>query len=171
MGLFTGMLVPNIFKWFWWRFNGIGFVFGMASGLLVALFHDNIFGQLSDHMRAINITWVSAIGTIIGVFVGKPTDMNVLINFYEKSRPFGFWGVVRDKCDPNIVLEAKKENQRDLLLLAPACIWQITLFWMMTAFVVKKWDAFIISASVVSVLSVILYKFWYKNLKNKNSAA
>ena len=165
LGLFTGMLVPNIFKWFWWRFNGMGFVFGMASGILIALFHDNIFGDLTDHITAINITWVSAIGTIIGVFVGKPTDMEVLINFYEKSRPFGFWGLVRDKCDQQIVAVAKKENKRDLLLLAPACIWQITMFWMMTALVAKKWDAFFSSAAVVAVLSLVLYQYWYKNLK------
>ena len=165
MGLFTGMLVPNILKWFWWRFNGMGFVFGMATGLVIALVHDVVFGDCSDHMTAINITWVSAIGTIIGVFVGKPTDMDVLVNFYEKSRPFGFWGEVRKQCKPELVQEAKVENKRDLMLLGPACIWQLTLFCMMTSIVVKKWDVFIASAAVVGVLSFILYKYWYKNLK------
>ena len=165
MGLFTGMLVPNIFKWFWWRFNGMGFVFGMATGIVIALVHDRIFGELPDYLTALNIAWVSAVGTILGVFAGKPTDMAVLVNFYEKSRPFGFWGPVRKQCSPEVVSAAKQENTRDLLLLAPACVWQLTMFWMMTSLVVKKWDAFLISAAVVTVLSIILYKYWYKNLK------
>ncbi len=165
MGLFTGMLVPNILKWFWWRFNGMGFVFGMATGLIIALAHDYVFGKCSDHMKAINITWVSAVGTIIGVYVGKPTGMDVLINFYEKSRPFGFWGNVRRHCNQELVCEAVKENKRDLLLLIPACLWQLTLFCMMTSIVVKRWDVFFVSAFIVAVLSVVLYKYWYKNLK------
>ena len=165
MGLFTGMLVPNILKWFWWRFNGMGFVFGMATGLVIALVHDSIFGDCTDHITAINITWVSAIGTIVGVFVGKPTDKEVLINFYQKSRPFGFWGKIRSQCCPELVAEAVKENKRDMILLGPACLWQLTMFWMMTSIVVKRWDAFFISAAIVIFLSVILYKYWYKNLK------
>ena len=37
MGLLTGVLPPNIAKWFWWRFNGLGFALGMVSGLVGAI--------------------------------------------------------------------------------------------------------------------------------------
>ena len=37
MGLFTGMLIPNILKWFWWRFNGVGYAGGMVAGIVSAV--------------------------------------------------------------------------------------------------------------------------------------
>ena len=165
MGLFTGMLPPNILKWFWWRFNGMGYTFGMAAGILGAVAHYLIFGSTPEYTTFTFVIFISTVGTVLGVFVGKPTDMNVLINFYKKTKPFGFWEPVRQACEPELVSEAKKENKRDLLLIAPACVWQVTMFWMMTAFVAKKWYSFLGSFALVAVLSVILYKYWYKNLK------
>ena len=104
-------------------------------------------------------------GTVIGTFLGKPTDMKVLTHFYQKTQPFGFWEPVRQQCDPDFVAQVRQENRRDLLLLVPACVGQMTLYWMMTAFVVKKWDCFFASLLVVLVIGIILYKYWYKNLK------
>jgi len=177
MGLFTGTFAPNILKWFWWRFNGAGFAGGMLSGIIAAIVHGRLFEIVNNHffngsfeaepafMTFSIVIVISTIGTIIGVFLGKPTDMEVLVSFYKNIRPFGFWGPVRKFCEPELVADIHKENKRDLLLLGPTCIWQLTLFWMMTSFVVKKWSAFLISLAVVAVLSWILYKYWYKNLK------
>ena len=78
---------------------------------------------------------------------------------------FGFWGPIRKLCAPELVADIHKENKRDLVLLGPTCIWQLVLFWMMTSLVVKKWDAFFSSLAIVAVLSFVLYKYWYKNLK------
>ncbi|MBN2456174.1 MAG: hypothetical protein JXB29_06540 [Sedimentisphaerales bacterium] len=165
MGLTTGVLAPNILKWFWWRFNGMGFAFGMAFGLLSAIIQKLFLPDAPEHIMFCLVMSISTLGTIIGVFFGKPTEMEVLIEFYKRIKPFGFWGPVRQACDPTFVAEVKKENRRDLLLLGPACIWQVMLFWMMTALVVKKWGSFFASLAIVTAMSVILYKYWYKNLK------
>ena len=165
MGLFTGMLPPNILKWFWWRFNGMGYAFGMAAGVLAAVLQPLAFGGAPEYIIFSFVILISTLGTVLGVFFGKPTEMQVLINFYKTTKPFGFWGPVRQACDSGLVAEVRKENRRDLLLLVPACVWQVTLFWAMTALVVKKWDAFLASFAVVAVLSVVLYKSWYRNLK------
>ena len=166
MGLFTGILVPNILKWFWWRFNGVGYAFGMGAGIVGAIISQLMFPDAAEHQSFLIVTVIATVGTVIGVFAGKPTDMDVLVKFYKRIRPFGFWEPVRRQCDPEFITEVKKENRRDILLLFPTCIWQVTLFWMMTSLVVKKWDAFFSSLSVVAVLSFVLYKYWYKNLKS-----
>lgn len=165
MGLFTGMLPPNILKWFWWRFNGMGYAFGMGAGILAAVSHQLAFGWAPEYMTFSFVILVSTVGTVLGVFLGKPTDMAVLIHFYKKTKPFGCWGPVRNACESDFVVEVRKENLRDLLLLAPACVWQLTLFWVMTALVAEKWNAFWFSFAIVAGLSVVLYKYWYKNLK------
>ncbi len=95
---------------------------------------------------------------------GKAPDTEVLVDFYRRIRPFGFWGPVRQHCDGDFVQAIGKENRRDLLLLGPACLWQMSLFAMMTAIVAKKWDVFLSTLLIVGVLSAVLYKFWYRNL-------
>jgi SSS family solute:Na+ symporter len=168
MGLFTGMMPPNIIKWFWWRFNGMGYAYGMGSGMLAAILQQAFFPNLPEYSIFIFVVVVSTIGTIIGVYAGKPTDKDVLLNFYKKTRPFGFWGPVRKECDSALLLEIDKENHRDLLLLLPACLWQVTLFWLMTAFVAKKWQSVGISLVIIAALSYLLYCYWYKGLKKEH---
>ena len=35
--LWGGYAAPNVLKWYWWRFNGHGYFWGMVSGILGAL--------------------------------------------------------------------------------------------------------------------------------------
>ncbi len=37
-GLYGGYVMANVLKWYWWRFNGYGYFWGMMAGLLSALF-------------------------------------------------------------------------------------------------------------------------------------
>jgi Na+/proline symporter len=169
MGLFTGMMPPNIIKWFWWRFNGMGYAFGMGSGMLVAILQQLFFQDWPEYTTFAFVVLISTIGTIIGVYAGKPTDKSVLLNFFKKTRPFGFWGPIRQECDPEFLKEVDRENRRDQLLLLPACLWQVTLFWLMTALVVKNWASVGASLLLIAVLSAVLYQYWYKNLHKVSS--
>ncbi len=169
MGLITGMLAPNIFKWFWWRFNGIGYAAGMASGLVSAIIHRMAFGDAPEYMTFLFVIAFSTAGTVIGTFLGKPTEMETLVRFYKQTKPFGFWGPVRKFCDNVDIDQIRKENRRDLLLLLPACIWQVVLFWVMTALIIKKWTSFSVNLALFMVLSFVLYKYWYRNLKASNT--
>jgi len=166
MGLITGMLPPNILKWIWWRFNGLGYALGMAAGLLssLAVMRLGLLDGSPEYLIFITVTVCSAAGAIAGTFLGKAPDTEVLVDFYRKIRPFGFWGPVKQHCDREFVRAIAKENRRDLLLLGPARLWQMSLFAMMTAIVAKKWDLLLSTAIIVGALSVILYRFWYRNL-------
>lgn len=165
MGLFTGTLPPNIAKWFWWRFNGMGFAGGIISGIAAAIIQKLTLSSAPPFVTFGFVVFVSAIGSIIGTFLGKPTDMDTLVKFYKQIKPFGFWEPIRKLCEPDFVSDVRKENRHDLLLLVPACVWQMTLFWMMTAIVAQKWISVGGSFVVVVLLSIFLYKYWYKELK------
>ena len=164
MGLITGTLPPNIAKWFWWRFNGVGFSLGMVSGMIGAILYRIWIPNAPPYETFAFVIAVSTLGTVIGAAIGKPTDMDTLVKFYKQIRPFGFWRPVRRLCGPELVNDIRKENRRDLLLLIPACLWQMLLFWFMTAIVVKKWDSVGAAGVAVVLLSLFLYKYWYKNL-------
>jgi solute:Na+ symporter, SSS family len=164
MALFTGLIPANILKWFWWRFNGVGFACGLASGVISAIIQGLMWPNASEYAMFFVIIAISAIGAILGTFLGKPTDMDVLVKFYRQIRPCGLWGPVRKLCTPEFVAEVKTETRRDMWLLVPSCIWQCILYWMLCALVIKQWTSFTISAVIVGILTLILYKYWYKNL-------
>ena len=42
---------------------------------------------------------VSLVASLIGTYVGRPTDDAVLLEFYESVRPFGWWGPIRSRAN------------------------------------------------------------------------
>ena len=37
MGIGAGMFIPQVIRWYWWRFNGYGFAIGTAVGMTAAV--------------------------------------------------------------------------------------------------------------------------------------
>ena len=42
-GLYGGYVASNLLKWYWWRFNGHGYFWGMLAGLVPALIFPKMF--------------------------------------------------------------------------------------------------------------------------------
>ena len=42
MGIGAGMFIPQVIRWYWWRFNGYGFAIGTAVGMSAAVFNKGI---------------------------------------------------------------------------------------------------------------------------------
>lgn len=179
-GLFVGTLPANILKWYWWRANGFTFSVGTLGGLAAALLTQFALFKTLLVETVVKLTGVEPMETIItaffvlavatmfsiiGTYLGEPTDKETLLAFYKRTRPFGFWGVIREQCDPETARAIMSENSRDILLLIPAFAWHLSLFLMMSSLVFKNWDIVVICLPVNLVSLGCLYKFWYKNLK------
>jgi solute:Na+ symporter, SSS family len=171
MGFLTGLMAPSILKWIWWRFNAVGYITGMAAGIIGAGVQGIIFTAPPEYTTFLFVIACSTVGTIVGVYLADPTPTPVLREFYDRIRPFGWWGPIREPHGAERLREIDRENRRDLLLLIPACIAQLTLFWMMVAIVIKRWDSVAISALVIAVCSLVLYQYWYKNLRSTSDHA
>lgn len=165
MGLLTGTLPPNILKWFWYRLNGVGYVCGVAGGVLAAIIVQMFFMDEPVYVIFIIVFAISSVATVAGNFLGKPTDEETLKEFYTRIRPLGYWKPIKKLVDPDLVNGAEEENRRDALLLLPALLWQVSLFYMWTALVFKQYLDAAICAVVMVTMSVLLYKYWYKKLK------
>lgn len=183
MGLFAGVFAPNILKWFWWRLNGMGFAFGMAGGMVAALLNELVLLRayravtghevdlVPEYVTFLFVLAVSALATVLGTFLGEPTDPQTQETFYRKVRPFGFWGPVRQQLERSYLLRIDAENRRDKWLLTPACVFQCVLFWIPTALVLKLWGQVVVWTAVEIVLGAVLYRYWYKNLEGRSSEA
>jgi solute:Na+ symporter, SSS family len=172
MGLFVGTLPPNIMKWFWWRANGMSYAVGTAGGLLAALSTSlPVLSELKDFHTFVYVVISATVCSVIGTYAGKPTDMDTLVNFYRKTRPFGFWKPVRERLDHAEQESIQKESSRDRRLLPVALFWHLSLFLMMSSIIFKDWLIVTVCAVIVSITSFILYKFWYMNMLNADEAS
>jgi Na+/proline symporter len=46
--LFGSYMVSNVLKWYWWRFNGHGYFWGMMAGIIAALIFPYVFRDTLD---------------------------------------------------------------------------------------------------------------------------
>jgi len=169
--LWGGYAAPNVLKWYWWRFNGFGYFWGMMSGIAGALLIP-LLGRLG-WIPAINemesfpfIFLISLAGSIIATLLSKPEDDETLKSFYSKVRPWGFWKPVLAmvlKDDPNF--RENKNFLRDMVNVVVGMAWQIGLIVMPMFMVIQNWSAFAIATTVV-VLCTIFIKFnWWDKLE------
>jgi len=168
MSIGAGLIVPQLIRWYWWRLNGYGYAIGMAAGMLASIIWKIIAPEATAEFLAfLFAAGISAVATIIGTFLTKPTDSKVLDNFYRVTRPFGFWGAIRSKLPDRVRQQINRENRRDIISIFFAVPWQVCLFMMWMVLVMKRFDTFLSLMLVVLTLSLILYFTWFRHLSTE----
>lgn len=137
MLLFPAFLVPFAMRWYWARFNGAGFAWGVAAGfaasLWVALANPQGAGW-NEATKFLLIAGVSLVVSVAASLVTQPVPEGVAREFFRRVRPFGFWPAAwRDA-------EVRREHRGDWLALAGAILWQVLTFLAPMAAVLGRWD-------------------------------
>lgn len=170
--LWGGYAAPNVLKWYWWRFNGHGYFWGMISGILGAVILPGLvhLGWLPafNAMESFPIIFaISLIGSILATLATKPESDKVLIDFYTRVRPWGFWQPIAEKAvaqNPDFV--AKSYFKRDMLNVFIGIVWQTAMLVMPIYLVIQNFKHFAIAAGVF-VLTTIFIKFnWWDKLED-----
>ena len=165
MGLTGGMVAPMFLRWYWWRLNGWGFAIGAAAGNIIAIIAMLALPDGTPEFALFLLVFViSLAATIIGTLLTKPPEEEVLLNFYRKIRPFGFWSHIREKLPHEKVVKINSENRRDIFSTFLAVPWQLSLFLMWMMVILKRWDQFVVLLSLLIVFSIALYFSWYRHL-------
>ncbi|GAB3507767.1 Na+:solute symporter [Emticicia fontis] len=163
--LYGGYIAANVLKWHWWRFNGNGFFWGMFAGILSAMVLPTIFSTTLPLYYFPLILLLSVIGCVAGSLMTPITNMEVLKSFYKNVRPWGFWGPVLNevlKDDPSF--EQNKDFGRDMLNVVIGTIAQTAVTALPVFIVLLKPQQSIVSAIVLLMCILILYKTWYRKL-------
>jgi len=163
----AGLLIPTMLRWYWWRMNGYGFAGGTLAGMIAAVFQRLFFPDIPEYFAFTIASGASLIGVIIGTYMAEPTDEKVLLEFYKRTRPFGFWKPVKAKIAAENMAEINKENKRDILSTFLAVPWQIVLFLTGMAVILKRWDEFFWLVILLVVLSSALYFNWFRHLSKE----
>jgi solute:Na+ symporter, SSS family len=163
----AGLLIPTLTRWYWWRMNGYGFAWGTIAGMVAAIAQRIIFPEIPEYYAFIIATVSSLVGMIIGTYSSPPTDESVLLEFYKRTRPFGFWGPIRKKIQSEKLNEINQENRRDILSTFFAVPWQVVLFLTGMALIFKRWDQFGWLLIILILLSAGLYFNWFRHLSSE----
>lgn len=168
MSIGAGMIIPQLIRWYWWRLNGYGYAIGMATGTVAAILWKILAPEgTAEYLAFMFSAGLSLAGTIIGTLATEPTDEKVLLNFYKKTRPFGFWSKIRARFSAEYISKINSENRRDIFSIFFAVPWQCCLFLMWLMLAMKRFDNFAILLAITLTLSVILYFSWFRHLSTE----
>jgi SSS family solute:Na+ symporter len=183
-GLWAGYTASNVLKWYWWRFNGYGYFWGMVTGIVSALvlawpdLLNNIpavQSLLARHSVNLDVSIIfplvlaiSLTGCLLGALLTKPEDEEVLKDFYRRVRPWGFWGPVLKKVlveDPGF--KRNKDFLRDMFNIVVGIVWQIALVALPLYIVIQEFQRAAITLAVVLGTSAILKFTWFDHLTQR----
>jgi Na+/proline symporter len=168
--LWGGYTASNVLKWYWWRFNGYGYFWGMVAGIGASL--GLLLAQQSGltGLSALNafplVLALSLVGCLAGTLSTPPEDEAVLKAFYRQVRPWGFWGPILAKVrqeDPGF--EPNREFGRDLVNILVGICWQTALVAFPVYLVIRRFDAAAVAFGVVAVAALVLKFTWYDHLE------
>lgn len=165
--LWAGYATPNMLKWYWWRFNGYGFFWGMLAGLVAALFLPLLLPGWTPIYQFPVILLITLAASIGGSLLTPPEDDALLMQFYRQVRPWGFWNPVYEKVrqeDP--AFRKNTRFGRDMFNVATGIIWQLGLIALPILFVVQDQPRLWIALGVVLLCTYMLKKNWYDQLEN-----
>jgi Na+/proline symporter len=166
-GLWGGYVVSNVLKWYWWRFNGWGYFWGMAVGITsaVVMASPYILPDVKDINKFPIILVISLVAALLGTFLTPPDKEEVLKEFYRRVRPWGFWGPIREKVmqeDPGF--QPNTHFFRDMFNIVVGTIWQTCFIVLAMFLVTRHFQNAAITLVVLVITCVILKKTWYDTL-------
>jgi hypothetical protein len=184
--LYGGYVMANVLKWFWWRFNGHGYFWGMMAGIVGAMipglivFASKFFSIPEGILSFCNVNplylfpillLLSLIGCLLGTYLGEAEDDAILKNFYKTVRPWGCWGPIRDQVireDP--AFQPNRDFVKDWTNVFVGLVWQLCLTALPIYLVLRSWQW--VGAVLVTLLATSIFlKFnWFDKLPPAETA-
>jgi SSS family solute:Na+ symporter len=174
--LYGGYVMANVLKWYWWRFNGYGYFWGMMAGVVGAMFAPEIANTLAGSSVNPLYTFpallvLSLIGCIAGTYLSEQEDEAILMHFYKTTRPWGCWGPIRDLVqaeDP--AFEPNRDFAKDSINVAVGIVWQLCLTSLPIFLVLRSWNWAGAVFFLLIVTSIFIKLNWYDKLPSAESA-
>jgi Na+/proline symporter len=168
--LYGGYAAANMLKWIWWRFNGMGYFFGMLGGLIASITVPPLvriwYPDLIDIYIFPIIFLISFLSSWLGTLATKPENIDTIKNFYKQTRPWGFWKPIeRAVINEDSEFSPNKNFRRDGFNVLVGIIWQMSMvvlpLYLLTGQFMETW----LTLFIFLATSIILKITWYDKLK------
>jgi len=169
--LYAGYLMANVFKWYWWRFNGYGYCWGMVTGMAGAMVVPKLLEYSVGHSVHPLYTFpiilaLSLVGCLLGTWLSEPEDEAILTEFYRTVRPWGIWGPIRRKVEQEHPgFQPNRNCGRDWANVLVGIIWQLCLTALPVYLVLRSWSWVGAILMVLAVTTVFIKFNWYDKLE------
>ena len=163
--LYGGYTAANVLKWYWWRFNGYGYFYGMLTGIVAAL--PMMFTDISPLHAFPALFLLCLIGCVMGTLLTPADDMQVLKKFYLKTRPWGWWQPVLVAIQQEYPeVQANHHFKRDMANVVVGIVWHSALIAAPIFLVIQQFVPMTVALGVVIVCSVFLKVYWWNTLED-----
>ncbi len=163
--LYGGYVSANMLKWIWWRFNGLGYFWGMLFGLIASTVKLFVFPEIVDIYVFPLILAFSMLGCLTGTFVTPLENREAVKNFYKLTRPWGFWGPIRREVmqeDPAFV--PNKDLRRDTVNILAGIVWQFAQVVIPIYFMIRENGQMLFWIGLLALTTWWLKKNWWDHL-------
>ena len=185
-GLWGGYTASNVLKWYWWRFNGYGYFWGMVTGIASALALPTLIAKVPfvQHLLAaysINMD-VSIIfplvlcsrssAALLGTLLTKAGRRRSAHGLLSAGAAVGILGSDLKKVlaeDPGF--KRNKDFFRDMFNVVVGIVWQVALVALPMYIVIWEFDAPPSLWPLILVTSAILKFTWYDHLERREVEA
>jgi SSS family solute:Na+ symporter len=163
--MLTMILAPATFRWHWWRFGTRAFIWSMAASTAVVVAQKLFLDFLPLYGTIVFLMVTCILLTVIITFLTPPADMDTLVRFYAKVRPFGVWKPVREEAERRGLVSLNDPMPRiDVVNAFVAAFFQLCLGIVPFYVFLKEWSQAGLWLGVTLVTTVVLYFTWYKHL-------
>ncbi|WP_289057661.1 sodium:solute symporter family protein [uncultured Flavobacterium sp.] len=179
--LYGGYVAANFLKWIWWRFNGWGYFWGMVGGLIAASLQfilDQSKGNLAPGTFLHDLSQVpsiylfplifgmSILGCLLGTYLSKPTDMEVLKSFYSNVRPWGFWTPVYKQLKAeDQSFQKNNDFYLDMMNCVIGIVWQSSMILLPIYFIIRDYPKAGVALVVFLVTTTVLKFTWLDRVR------
>ena len=105
LGLSSAELTANWGQWWWWRFNGPARLTASFGGPAIFLINKFIVfeyliqgGQNTAYLIILSSISMTFVAWVLVTFLTKPEPDDVLLEFYKRAKPMGWWGPIAEKA-------------------------------------------------------------------------
>ena len=165
--LWGSYVASNVLKWYWWRFNGHGYFWGMLAGLIPALIFPLVFQETLELYYFPLLLISSLIGCFLGTYLKPPTSEEVLDSFYKNVRPWGFWKPVKERVlalDPTF--KPNTNFKADMLNIVIGIVWQTAIIAIPVYIVLRQWWPAALAIAITAITTSVLKFTWWDKLPN-----
>jgi hypothetical protein len=165
----AGVLVPNVLRWYWWRFNGWGFTAGSLAGMVLSLVQV-VLQEGYERTIPLYVSFpilagsVAAISLLVSLLT-PPDPPEVLAGFYRSVRPWGLWGPVRARLEPHELTPLDPSSPgREAAAILVGIPWLVSLYLFPTFWVAHRYVEMGVALGVCVVTGLLLVPLWYRVL-------
>ena len=121
IGAGTGSIF--LLRWFWWRVNAYSEITGMTVSFLLAIyfqwFHSDLTGiELASYEKLLWSIFITTSSWIIVTLLTKPSDNRILLDFYNRIKPYGIgWNGFLKSNNIEKTRNNEDSSMKDLLLM------------------------------------------------------